>query len=50
MVLGGDVVSKPIIPPETEKPARALPRSPKVSDAKYQLLSKPCQEKNAKCR
>jgi hypothetical protein len=38
VVLGGDVVSKPVIPPETEKPARALPRSPKVSDAQYQLL------------
>jgi hypothetical protein len=38
VVLGGDVASKPVIPPETEKPARALPRSPKVSDAQYQLL------------
>src|SRR6266446_7728240 len=29
LVLGGDVASKPVIPPETEKPARARPRSPK---------------------
>src|SRR5260370_38887382 len=37
-------------PRNPKKPAWALPRSPKVSDAKYQLLSNPCQEKNAKCR
>jgi hypothetical protein len=48
LVLGGDAGSKPAIPPKKEKPARALPRSTKVSDAQYQLLSKRCQAKNAK--
>jgi|SRR6266436_2445962 len=48
LVPGGYVVSKPVIPPESEKPARALPRSRKVSEAQYQLLSNRCQEENAK--
>ena len=30
--------------PIRKKPARALPRFPKVSDAQYQLLSNSCQE------
>src|SRR5258708_12367828 len=46
LVPGGYVVSKPVIPPESEKPARAPPPSRTLTQAQYQLLSHRCPQTN----